>query len=70
MAVTSEATDRAMLGRMADGFHVLRKLDDGQLLRVGWRATFREAEQLIADLREHWPAEYIIEEGGSEAPQG
>jgi hypothetical protein len=44
------------------GFYITRQLEDGHPLRVAWRETREEAEQLIAELSGHWPAEYDIEE--------
>jgi hypothetical protein len=45
------------------GFNIVRKLDNGEIQHLAWRANLEQAENLVRDLREHWPAEYFIEEG-------
>lgn len=47
------------------GFHVIRKLDNGELLPVTWRADRASAESLLEALAEFWPGEYWIEEATS-----
>lgn len=47
---------------MAQGFRILRKLDDAKSLLAAWRETREEADRLVLELANHWPAEYVIEE--------
>ena len=47
---------------MSFGFHVIRKLDNGELLPVTWRADLDSAESLLRELSEFWPGVYWIEE--------
>lgn len=47
---------------MESGYNVYRKLRNGELLQIAWRAKHQEAEQLIEGLKEFWPAEYVISE--------
>ena len=70
IAVTFTGPVVAHSARMAQGFSILRRLDNNQLLHVGWRETLDEAQQLITNLNEHWPADYSIEEVEPEAPSG
>jgi hypothetical protein len=64
-------TDRPFLyaypAPMKSGFNIFRKLDNGETLFVSWRANLKQAEQLVWDLNELWPAEYEIQ-GGSDEP--
>ena len=46
---------------MASGFNIFRKLDNGEILYISWRADLKQAEQLVRDLNESWPAEYGIQ---------
>jgi len=52
---------------MANGFKVLRKLDNGEELQVAWRPNRPLAERLVQDLMQSWPAQYEIEEAESPA---
>jgi hypothetical protein len=45
---------------MKAGFNIFRKLENGQALFVSWRADLKQAERLVSDLNELWPAEYEI----------
>ena len=54
---------------MPGGFYIFRKLDNGEALHVAWRETFEEAKKLVAELREHWPAEYDIEKVEQAQPE-
>jgi hypothetical protein len=47
---------------MKTGFIVFRKMEQGDVLKVGTRRTREEAEQFIVVLRQWWPAEYFIED--------
>jgi hypothetical protein len=51
---------------MESGFNIFRKLDDGEILYVAWRADRKNAEQLVRQLSEWWPADYGIAEGAGE----
>jgi hypothetical protein len=46
---------------MKPGFNIFRKLDNGETLYVSWRANLKQAEELVWDLNELWPAEYEIQ---------
>ena len=43
------------------GFNIFRKLDNGEILYISWRADLKQAEQLVRELNEQWPAEYGIQ---------
>lgn len=68
-AVTTERDQRhgvshfahlACLGTKA-GFNISRKLYDGSLIHVAWRANIEEAEELVRSLRAFWTGEYLIQ---------
>lgn len=46
---------------MQTGFYILRKLETGEAVCVACRETLRQAEQLVANLQELWPADYCIQ---------
>jgi hypothetical protein len=51
---------------MRSGFNIFRKLENGEVLYISWRADLKQAERLVWDLNELWPAEYEIQEGSGE----
>jgi hypothetical protein len=46
---------------MLKPYTILRKIQDGQILAIVRFKELEEARQLVASLREHWPAEYYIQ---------
>lgn len=47
---------------MTQGFNIVREFDNGQILRIAWRANLEQAEELVQNFYEHWPGNYGIEE--------
>jgi hypothetical protein len=45
---------------MARAYEIIRKLENGELLRVASRDDLGEARKLIESLSFHWPAEYFV----------
>jgi hypothetical protein len=40
---------------MNQGFRILRRIENGGLLEVAWRATLEKAEQYVKEIGERWP---------------
>jgi hypothetical protein len=45
---------------MAQAYTILRKIGDGQIIPIVKFDQLSEALQLMAQLNEHWPAEYFV----------
>jgi hypothetical protein len=54
---------------MEVGFNISRKLGDGKLLHVAWRAKIRDAEELVRNLTAFWPADYVIQDAKGDLSQ-
>jgi hypothetical protein len=47
-------------GRLRRVYSVFTKLGDGEFLFVGSREELEQAEQLVQELNDNWPHEYVI----------
>ena len=50
---------------MARAYDILRKLENGEILRIASRSDLAQAWKLAESLNAYWPAEYIVRESSS-----
>jgi hypothetical protein len=41
-------------------YYVLKQLENGEFLQVGFRNELEQAMQLVEALNAQWPAEYVV----------
>ena len=61
LQITYKPCGLAYISLMPPGFNVYRKLENGEIVRVAWRADRTAAEDLLRELQETFPGEYGIE---------
>ncbi|HTW22543.1 MAG TPA: hypothetical protein VMD78_03035 [Candidatus Baltobacteraceae bacterium] len=52
---------------MARAYDILRKLENGEVLRIASRGDLAQAKELAESLNSYWPADYIVREASSGA---
>ena len=50
---------------MARAYDILRRLEDGELMRVASRSDLTQARHLAESLNDYWPAEYVVRDTDS-----